>query len=390
MTMSSKISRRFALSLLTALSLSSGLSGVSIAANDAKGAKGVKEVKVGVILPLTGATATFGQESLNGLKLALEQSAKEAPQLKMQVEDTQGTPAGAAAAVNKLISTDKVAVIIGEVASSNTIAASTAAQSAQIPLMTHASTNDAITIGKDFISRICFVDSFQGAVMAKFAAGELKAKTAAVLVDSDSYYSRGLRDSFVATFKEAGGKIDDKLVISYSQKDRDFKTQLMKLRRAKPDVVFVPGYYTQVGAILRQAKELKLKAKFLGTDGWDSPDLFKIAGDAAAGHYVSSHFAADDTDPRVKQFVQEYKARNKENPGAMAALGYDAGFFMKEAVKKAGSNNPLKIRDAISAMKDFDGITGKITLDKNRNAVKPAVIVMTTEKEFKFFSRVNP
>ncbi len=388
--MSSKISRRFALSLLTALSLSSGLSGVSIAANDAKGAKGVKEVKVGVILPLTGATATFGQESLNGLKLALEQSAKEAPQLKMQVEDTQGTPAGAAAAVNKLISTDKVAVIIGEVASSNTIAASTAAQSAQIPLMTHASTNDAITIGKDFISRICFVDSFQGAVMAKFAAGELKAKTAAVLVDSDSDYSRGLRDSFVATFKEAGGKIDDKLVISYSQKDRDFKTQLMKLRRAKPDVVFVPGYYTQVGAILRQAKELKLKAKFLGTDGWDSPDLFKIAGDAAAGHYVSSHFAADDTDPRVKQFVQEYKARNKENPGAMAALGYDAGFFMKEAVKKAGSNNPLKIRDAISAMKDFDGITGKITLDKNRNAVKPAVIVMTTEKEFKFFSRVNP
>ena len=390
MTMSSKISRRFALSLLTALSLSSGLSGVSIAANDAKGAKGVKEVKVGVILHLTGATATFGQESLNGLKLALEQSAKEAPQLKMQVEDTQGTPAGAAAAVNKLISTDKVAVIIGEVASSNTIAASTAAQSAQIPLMTHASTNDAITIGKDFISRICFVDSFQGAVMAKFAAGELKAKTAAVLVDSDSDYSRGLRDSFVATFKEAGGKIDDKLVISYSQKDRDFKTQLMKLRRAKPDVVFVPGYYTQVGAILRQAKELKLKAKFLGTDGWDSPDLFKIAGDAAAGHYVSSHFAADDTDPRVKQFVQEYKARNKENPGAMAALGYDAGFFMKEAVKKAGSNNPLKIRDAISAMKDFDGITGKITLDKNRNAVKPAVIVMTTEKEFKFFSRVNP
>lgn len=384
MTMSSKIFRRLALSLLSAVSLSSGLSGVSIAAAP------VKEVKVGVILPLTGATATFGQESLNGLKLALEKSAKEGPQLKMQVEDTQGTPAGAAAAVNKLISTDKVAVIIGEVASSNTIAASTAAQSAQIPLMTHASTNDAITIGKDFISRICFVDSFQGAVMAKFAVTELKAKTAAVLVDSDSDYSRGLRDAFVATFKEAGGKIADKLVISYSQKDRDFKTQLMKVRRAKPDVVFVPGYYTQVGAILRQAKELKLKSKFLGTDGWDSPDLFKIAGDAAAGHYVSSHFAADDTDPRVKQFVQEYKARNKENPGAMAALGYDAGFFMKEAVKKAGSNNPLKIRDAISAMKDFDGITGKITLDKNRNAVKPAVIVQTTDKEFKFFSRVNP
>lgn len=384
MTMSSKISRRVVLSVFSAVLFSSGFSGVTLAAAP------VKEVKVGVILPLTGATATFGQESLNGLKLALEQSGKQGPQLKMQVEDTQGTPAGAAAAVNKLISTDKVAVIIGEVASSNTIAASTAAQSAKIPLMTHASTNDSITIGKDFISRICFVDSFQGAVMAKFALGELKATTAAVLVDSDSDYSRGLRDSFVATFKQAGGKIDDKLVISYSQKDRDFKTQLMKLRRAKPDVVFIPGYYTQVGAILRQAKELKLKAKFLGTDGWDSPDLFKIAGDAASGHYVSSHFAADDTDPRVKAFVKEYKARNKDNPGAMAALGYDAGYFMKAAVKKAGSNDPLKIRDAISAMKDFDGITGKITLDNNRNAVKPAVIVVTTEKEFKFHSRVNP
>lgn len=348
------------------------------------------EVKVGVILPLTGDKATFGQESLNGLKLALDKAGKDAPQLKMQVEDTQGTPAGSAAAVNKLISTDKVAVIIGEVASSNTIAASTAAQSAKIPLVTHASTNDTITMGKEYIARICFVDSFQGAVMAKFALTNLKAKTAAILVDSDSDYSRGLRDSFKQTFVAAGGTIKEELVIAYSQKDRDFKTQLMKVRKATPDVVFIPGYYTQVGAILRQAKELKVNTKFLGTDGWDSPDLFKIAGAAAAGHYVSSHFASDDTDPRVQEFVKEYKTRNKENPGAMAALGYDAGFFMRAAIKKAGSNEPSKIRDAIASMKNFDGITGTITLDKNRNAVKPAVIVTTSEKEFKFLTRVNP
>ena len=384
MIMPSRPSRRSAIAALSVGICSLGLSH-SLLARAA-----VTEVKVGVILPLTGDKATFGQESLNGLKLALDKAGKDAPQLKIQVEDTQGTPAGSAAAVNKLISTDRVAVIIGEVASSNTIAASTAAQSAKIPLVTHASTNDSITLGKDFISRICFVDSFQGAVMAKFALNNLKAKTAAILVDSDSDYSRGLRDSFKQTFVAAGGVIKDELVISYSQKDRDFKTQLMKVRKATPDVVFIPGYYTQVGAILRQAKELKLNTKFLGTDGWDSPDLFKIAGAAAAGHYVSSHFASDDTDPRVQEFVREYKVRNKENPGAMAALGYDAGFFMRAAIKKAGSSGPSKIRDAIASMKNFDGITGTITIDKNRNAVKPAVIVTTTEKEFKFLTRVNP
>ncbi|MFZ9520740.1 MAG: ABC transporter substrate-binding protein [Silvanigrellaceae bacterium] len=385
MIMHSPCSRRNLLSSVTLAICALGL-GMPVAALGA-----VAEVKVGVILPLTGDKATFGQESLNGLKLALDKAGKDSPQVKLQVEDTQGTPSGSAAAVNKLISTDKVNVIIGEVASSNTIAASTAAQSAKIPLMTHASTNDTITLGKDFISRICFVDSFQGAVMAKFAITTLKAKTAAILVDSDSDYSRGLRDSFKKAFIAAGGSIKDELVISYSQKDRDFKTQLIKVRKATPDVVFIPGYYTQVGSILRQAKELKLNTKFLGTDGWDSPDLFKIAGPAAAsGHYVSSHFAADDTDPRVQDFVREYKTRNKENPGAMAALGYDAGFFMRAAVKKAGSNEPAKIRDAIASMKNFDGITGTITLDANRNAVKPAVIVQTTEKEFKFLTRVNP
>jgi len=384
MTTQNRPTRRVVLAALSVGLCSLGL-GVSTLSHAA-----VTEVKVGVILPLTGDKATFGQESLNGLKLALDKAGKDSPQLKMQVEDTQGTPAGSAAAVNKLIASDKVAVIIGEVASSNTIAASAAAQSAKIPLVTHASTNDTITMGKEFISRICFVDSFQGAVMAKFAVSNLKAKTAAILVDSDSDYSRGLRDSFKQAFATAGGSIKDELVISYSQKDRDFKTQLMKIRKAAPDVVFIPGYYTQVGAILRQAKELKLNTKFLGTDGWDSPDLFKIAGAAAAGHFVSSHFASDDTDPRVQEFVREYKTRNKENPGAMAALGYDAGFFMRAAIKKAGSNDPKKIRDAIASMKNFDGITGTITLDQNRNAVKPAVIVTTTEKEFKFLTRVYP
>jgi branched-chain amino acid transport system substrate-binding protein len=347
----------------------------------------VGNAKVGVILPLTGKTANFGQDSLNGLKLALEKDST-GPKLEIVVEDTLGTPAGSASAVNKLISRDKVNVIVGEVASSNTIAASAPAQTQKVPLITHASTNDSITKGKDFISRICFIDSFQGEVMAKFGHGELKAKTAVILVDSDSDYSRGLRDSFKAAFTKLGGKISDE--ISYSQNDTDFKAQLMKVRRAKPDVVFLPGYYSQVGAILRQSSELKITAQFLGTDGWSGEDLFKIAGKASAGHYVSNHFVADDKDPQVQAFVKEYQAKYGKVPSDMAALGYDAAMFVKNAVRVADSTESTKIRDAINSTKDFQGITGRISLDANRNAVKSAVITKTTDSGFIYHTRVNP
>jgi branched-chain amino acid transport system substrate-binding protein len=347
----------------------------------------VNSVKVGAILPLTGQTANFGQDTLNGLKLALEKDTS-MPKVELVVEDTLGTPAGSATAVNKLISTDKVSVIIGEVASSNTIAASAPAQNAKIPLMTHASTNDSITKGKDFISRICFIDSFQGEVMAKFAKGELKAKTAVILVDSDSDYSRGLRDSFKAAFTKEGGKVVEE--ISYSQKDTDFKAQLMKVRKENPDVVFLPGYYTQVGAILRQSAELKIKSKYLGTDGWSGEDLFKIAGPASAGHYVSNHFVADDKDPKVQAFAKEYQAKYGKVPSDMAALGYDAAYFIKNAVRTADSSDPTKIKDAINGTKNFQGITGTISLDANRNAIKSAVVTKTTTTGFVFHARVNP
>lgn len=346
-----------------------------------------KDVKVGVILPLTGDAATFGTESQNGLKLALEKITT-APKITLVIEDTQGTPKGSAAAINKLITTDKVAVVIGEVKSSDTLAAAPIAQDAKIPLMTHASTNDTITLNKSFISRICFVDSFQGTVMARFALEKLSAKKAMILVDSDSDYSRGLRDSFKAAFEKGGGKIAAE--VSYSAKDTDFTAQLTRVRKEKPEVVWIPGYYGNVGAILRQAKELGIKAKMLGGDGWDSADLFKIAGPAAAGHYISSHFAPDDSDAKVQAFVKEYKAKFNEVPGAMAALGYDAGLFIHKAVIAANSNEPSKIAAAIAGMKNFDGVTGKISLDANRNAIKPAVILETTQTGFKFNSRINP
>ena len=347
----------------------------------------VKAAKVGVILPMTGDAATFGQESMNGLKLAMDKLGQTAPVLDIVLEDTQGTPKGSAEAINKLITTNKVQVVIGEVKSSDTLAASAAAEDKKIPLLTHASTNDTITKGKNFVSRICFIDSFQGEVMARFASGTLKAKTAMIIVDSDSDYSRGLQESFRKAFSKSGKIVAE---VAYSAKDTDFTAQLTKVRKEKPDVVFVPGYYGNVGAILRQAKELKITAKMLGADGWDSPDLFKVAGkDAAPGHYISSHFAPDDTDPKVQAFVKEYKAKFNVLPGAMAALGYDAGMFIHSAIKKANSTESAKIQEAISGTKGFDGITGKISLDANRNAVKSAVILETTDAGFKFHSRVN-
>ena len=388
-------SRRSAVGALTAAAALAALgfmAPVSALAVDAS-----QTVKVGVILPLTGQLATFGKESLNGLNLALDQTKSAGTKVELFVEDTRSTVTDSAAAINKLITSDKVSVVIGEVASSNTIAATSAAESNKIPLMTHASTNDTITVGKPYVSRICFVDSFQGEVMAKFAADDLKAKTAAVLMDADSDYSRGLRESFSKAFVKAGGKIA--IDISYSQKDTDFKAQLGKVRREKPDVVFVPGYYTQVGAILRQAKELGIKSTFLGTDGWDSPAFFEIAGDAAAGHYLSNHFAPDDTDPKVQKFVNDYRAKYGSVPGAMAALAYDAGYLMRDVLKRtaaasgaAGTDAVTSeaIKNAINGTRDFDGLTGRITLDQNRNAIKSAVILKTTKTGNTFFKRVNP
>jgi branched-chain amino acid transport system substrate-binding protein len=347
----------------------------------------VDTAKIGVILPLTGQTASFGAESLNGMKLALEKDTAK-PTLNLIVEDSQGNNSASVNAANKLVSSDKVHAMLGEVTSSNTIAISQVAQNAKIPLLSPAATNDTITEGKDFVSRICFIDSFQGEVMAKFAVNTLKAKTAVIFMDTDSDYSRGLKASFEKTFTSNGGKILSTL--SYSQKDSDFKTIILKARKEKPDVVFLPGYYTQVGSILKQSKELKLTSPFLGTDGWDSPELFKLAGKAAAGHYISSHFASDDKDPKVQEFVIAYKAKHKENPGAMAALGYDAALIMKDVLRRAGSTDAQKIKNAIASTKNFAGVTGNISIDEKRNARKSAIILKTTETAATFQERVNP
>lgn len=350
-------------------------------------------VKVGSVFPMTGPIATYGQESVNGMELALEKIKKDKSfnyNITLIKEDNKGEPVESGNAVKKLIDVDKVNIIVGSVASSNTLAGAPIAQSAGVPLLTPASTNEKVTEVGNFISRTCFTDAFQGVVMAKFAKNNLGKKKAAVVIDKSSDYSKGLAEVFTREFKKLGGEIIDD-DFAYNQKETDFKSLVRRLKRARPDVIFMPGYYTEVGLMLRQARDLKLDVPFLGGDGWDSPKLAELAGpDGIKGNYISSHFSADDTDPKVQEFVKAYKARYKQTPGAMAALGYDGLLVVADALKRSGSASHKDLRDAINNTKGFVGVTGSITIDENRNAQKSAVVLETTMNGNVFKEKVSP
>ncbi len=352
------------------------------------------KIKIGVVQPLTGGIGTYGQENHNAMKMALEkinQKGVKGKKLELFVEDDKSEQIEATNAIRKLINVDKVSVIIGEVTSSNSLAMAPIAQEAKIPMVSSAATNEKVTMVGNFISRTCFTDDFQGVVMARFAFNNLKTKNAIIVVDNSSDYSKGLAKAFGDEWKKLGGKIASSEEFTYVQKDVDFQTLLRKLKRANPDVVFLPGYYEEVGLILKQAKKLGINVPFLGGDGWDSPKLFEIAGsEGVKGNYISSHFAPDDSDPAVQAFVKEYEARYKARPGAMAALGYDVLGVVADAISRAKSMSSADINAAIVATKGFKGITGAITIDEKRNSKKSAVVLATTPEGFKFKEKVNP
>ncbi len=351
------------------------------------------QINLGAVFPMTGPIATYGQESINGIKMALDKINAEGIKgktINLIVEDNKGEPGESANAVRKLIDIDKVSAIIGSVASSNTLAGAPIAQKAKIPLMTPASTNEKVTQTGEYVSRTCFTDNFQGVVMAKFAFETLGKKKAAVIVDNASDYSKGLDIVFRAKFKELGGEIIEEQ-FTYTQKDTDFRSLLKKVAGQKPDVIFLPGYYTEVGLMLKQARQMGINTPFLGGDGWDSPKLQELAGaEGVKGNYISSHFSAEDNDPKVKSFVKEYVGKYGQKPGAMAALGYDGMLVIADALKRADKINANAIKEAINSTKGFEGITGSITIDKNRNAQKAAVVLETTAKGMSFKQKVNP
>jgi branched-chain amino acid transport system substrate-binding protein len=349
-------------------------------------------ILVGEVGSFTGDTATFGISTHQGIELATKELNAAGGLLGKTVEvvkyDNQGKEEEAATATNRLITQHKVVAVLGEVASRRSKAMAPIAQNHKVPMISPSSTNPEVTLIGDYIFRVCFIDPFQGAVMARFAFDNLKARRVAILRDVGQDYSVGLADAFTKTFKEMGGEI----VVdqSYTDKDVDFKAQLTSIRGVKPDAIFIPGYYTQAGLIARQARELGLKIPLMGGDGWDSPKLFEIGGKALENSYISNHYSPDNQQEIVQNFIKKFKEAYGVIPDGLAAQGYDAALVLFDSIKRAGSTEAKAIRDAIASTKDFQGVTGKITIDEQRNASKPAVVLKVEGGVFKFVSQISP
>ena len=350
------------------------------------------EILLGEVGSLTGPEAAFGISTRNGIDLALidanEAGGVKGKKVAVRVYDDQSKPEEAASATTRLITQDKVKIILGEVASSNSLAMAPLAQDAKIPMITPSSTNPKVTEIGDYIFRACFIDPFQGYVMAKYARESLKFNKVAILKDVKSAYSVGLTDVFERKFTELGGKIVG--TESYGKGDTDFRAQLTAIKKMKVEGLYIPGYYNDVGIIARQAKELGLKVVMMGGDGWDSDKLFELGGTAVEGAFVSNHYSAEDPSPNVQNFIKKYQAKFGTVPDSLAALGYDAAQVAIEAMRRAPDLSGPALRDAIAQTKDFAGVAGSITMNEKRDAVKPAVVLEVKDGKFKYISTVTP
>ena len=357
------------------------------------------EIKIGANLEMTGNTATFGQSATNGAKLAIKQvNAKGGvlgKQITLVVADNKSDTAEAANAMQKLATQDKVIASIAPIASSSVMAAAQVNESAKILGISPTASNPNVTVDpetgkvRDYLFRATFIDPFQGAVMANFAKNTLKAQKAAVYIENSSDYAKGLGKFFKETFVQNGGNIvSDE---AYLAKDTDFKATLTKIKASNPDVIFVPGYYQEVGMIVKQAREIGITVPILGADGWDSAKLPEIAGAEALNNtFFSNHYSPDDNSPEIKNFVEAYKAEYGQVPDAFAALSYDATMMIIEAIKRAGVEDSVKVKDELAKTKDYQGVSGSITLDEKHNAVKGVVIKKKKNGIQAFKEKIKP
>jgi branched-chain amino acid transport system substrate-binding protein len=378
------------LALTVASSL--GLGGLTACNKGGGGGAPADTILIGEYGSLTGSEATFGISTRDGIDLAIAEAnlagGVKGKKLKVIVYDNQGKQQEAATSVTRLITQDKVVAVLGEVASSRSLAGGTIAQKYKVPMITPGATSPDVTALGDYIFRVCFIDPFQARAMATFARKTLKANKVAVFRNSKDAYSVGLADFFVKSFKEQGGTITSDE--SYGSGDSDFKSQLTTLRTAEPDAIFIPGYYTEVGLIAKQARGLGIKVPLLGGDGWDSDKVIEIGGADIEGSYFTNHYAPDDKRPEVQKFIDAYKTKFKATPDSNAALAYDAAFLLIDAIKRAADTTPAAIRDAIAQTKDFKGVTGSISIDAERNAKKPVVVLQIKSGKFAFVEGVNP
>jgi branched-chain amino acid transport system substrate-binding protein len=380
----------------------------------AKTGGGASEIVIGEYGSLTGNDATFGQSTKAGVEVALNELAQQPGQGKIGglavravVEDDQGKSDEAATVVQKLINQDQVVAVIGEVASSRSIAAAPICQQAGVPMISPSSTNPKVTQIGDFIFRMCFLDDFQGQTMARFAI-DLKKTKVAILKDVKSDYSVGLSQYFTEAFTKLGGTIV--VEQAYAAGDQDFSAQLTAIKAKHPDAIFIPGYYTEVGLIARKARELGITVPLLGGDGWESEKLIEIGGEAMNGAYYSNHWALDSPDPHLQEFLKTYRTTFKSDPDAIAGLAYDAAKVLFASMEKLATDDPAtfqglasskagtperkaatkKLRDLIAATANYPGVTGTITLDANRNASKPAVVIEVKDGKKVYNTTINP
>ena len=350
------------------------------------------EIIIGHYASMTGNTAHFGQDTDKAARLAVEQlnaaGGVLGRKLKIVTLDTRGDGAEAANAVTRLIDVEKATAILGEVASSLSLQGGPIAQRRKIPMVSPSSTNPKVTQVGDYIFRVCYIDPFQGKVMALFARQTLKLDKVAILKDVKNDYSIGLAEAFQKAFLAAGGTIA--IEQSYSAGDTDFSAQVTAIKSSGAQAIWAPGYYAEVGAIARTAARLGLKVPLLGGDGWDAPELFTIGGEALNGSYFSNHFAPDQASPLAQKFVADFKAKYGQEPTGLGALGYDGVMVIADAIKRAGSGSPAALRDALAATKAYEAVTGRITMDKDRNPEKSVVVLKIDGGKAKYESLVNP
>jgi branched-chain amino acid transport system substrate-binding protein len=350
-------------------------------------------IRIGEFASLTGKEATFGTSAHEGTLLAIEEvntaGGVLGKKLELLTEDDQTKAGEPANAVNKLISKDNVIAVLGEVASSRSLEAAPICQQNKIPMISPASTNPQVTKTGDYVFRVCFTDIFQGAALANFATGTLKANKVAVLTDVKSDYSKGLAKYFKEKFKTNGGQIVSEL--DFNGGDKDFKGQLSAIKGAAPEAIFLPGYYTDVALICIQAKQLGLTVPIFGGDGWESETLLTIGKEAVNGNYFSTHCASDQATPQMTKFVDAYKKRfSGKIPDAMAVLGYDSAMVLADAIKRAKTTESGELRGAIAATKDFDGVSGKFSINNDRDADKALVFIKVENGAFKYSATVKP
>ena len=373
--------------------------GVLAGCNSSASGDGEKsdKIKIGANLELSGGVASYGQSAKEGIQLAIEEINKEGingKKLELVTVDNKSDAAEATSGALKLATQDKVVAMIGASTSTNTLAQVQIAQDNKIPLITPTATNATITNkdGKlnDFVFRTCFIDPFQGTVAANFASNDLKVKSAAVLIDSSSDYSKGLATSFKKSFEANGGKIVKEE--AYVAKDTDFRATLTNIKAAKPEYIFVPGFYEEVGLIIKQARELGLNVPIMGGDGWDSPKLVEIAGAASLNNtFITNHYSSGDSDKKVQDFVAAFKAKyDGKSPDAFTALGYDTVYFLADAIKRAGSSDSKKIQKALAETDGLELVSGKVKLDQNHDPIKAAVILEYKNGEQQFKTKINP